>query len=261
MVIGAWRYRHFILSSIQSDFRARFARSRLGGAWIILHPLTQVAMYALILSSVLSAKLPGIDNKYAYAIYLMAGMLAWSLFSEVVTRCLTIFIESGNLLKKIVFPKVCLPLIVTGVALVNNLLLLLAIILVFALLGHVPGWTLLWLPVMLALTVALGIGLGLVCGVLNVFMRDVGQVLPVLLQLWFWVTPIIYMPSIIPETYRSFLALNPIYPLVTGYQNILMLGTAPPFSELLWVIGLAAGLLGIALFIFRRASPEMVDVL
>ena len=259
--MGAWRYRHFIVSSIVSDFRARFGRSLLGCAWMILQPLAQVAIYALILSAVLSAKLPGIDNKYAYAIYLMAGILCWSLFSEIVIRCLTIFVESGNLLKKIVFPRISLSLIVSGVALVNNLLLFLAIIVVFALLGHVPGWTLLWLPGMFALTVALGIGLGLILGVLNVFVRDVGQAVPVLLQLGFWFAPIVYMPSIIPETYRGVLELNPIYPLVTGYQNILVFGTQPPFSDLSWVIGLAVGLLGTALFMFRRASPEMVDML
>jgi len=230
-------------------------------AWLVLQPLTQVAIYALILSSVLSAKLPGIDNKYAYAIYLMAGMLAWSLFSEIVSRCLTIFVESGNLLKKIVFPKICLPLIVCGTALVNNFLLFLAILLVFTLLGHVPDWTLLWLPVMLVLIVALGTGLGLILGVLNVFMRDVGQVVPVLLQFCFWFTPIIYMPSMIPETYRGLLTLNPLFPLVTGYQNIMVFGSEPPFAGLIWVLGLAVGLLGLAAFLLRGASPELVDAL
>lgn len=228
---------------------------------MVLQPLVQVMIYALILSAVLSAKLPGMDNRYAYAIYLMAGMLAWSLFSEIVVRCAMVFVESGNLLKKIVFPRISLPLIVSGVALLNNVLLFLAIILVFAFLGHMPGWILLWLPGMLILTVALGTGLGLILGVLNVFVRVVGQVIPVLLNLGFWFTPIVYMPSVIPETYRNLLALNPIYPLVTAYQNILVFGTEPPLLDLAWVMGIAAGLLGVALFMFRRASPEMVDVL
>jgi lipopolysaccharide transport system permease protein len=89
----------------------------------------------------------------------------------------------------------------------------------------------------------------------------VGQVIPVLLNLGFWFTPIVYMPSVIPETYRDLLALNPIYPLVTAYQNILVFGTEPPLLDLAWVMGIAAGLLGVALFMFRRASPEMVDAL
>lgn len=99
-----WAYRGFVTSSIRNEFVARFARSRLGGLWMIIHPLAQVAIYALILSNVLAAKLPGIDNPYAYALYLTAGITAWSLFAEIVGRCLTLFIDNGNLMKKMRFP-------------------------------------------------------------------------------------------------------------------------------------------------------------
>ena len=107
---------------------------------MIIHPLAQAAIFALVLAEVMAAKLPGMaNNKFAYAIYLLSGMLAWSLFSEIVSRCLTVFIDNGNLLKKMLFPRINLPLIIAGSALINNLLLLLAILVVFALLGHVPG--------------------------------------------------------------------------------------------------------------------------
>lgn len=261
MLSAAWRYRHFIASSIRNDFRARFVRSTLGGAWMFLHPLAQVLMFALVLSAVLSAKLPGIENRFAYAIYLTAGILAWSLFAEVLSRCLTIFIDSGNLMKKMVFPRICLPLIVTGSALVNSVLLLISILVIFAVLGHVPGLDALWLPVLFGITVALGLGIGLVLGVLNVFMRDVGQVVPVILQFAFWFTPIVYMPNIIPESYRGWLALNPMYHVVTGYQNVLVFNRPPEWAGL-GVVGLISlALLGLALILFRKASAEMVDVL
>ena len=99
MLLAAWRYRFFIFSSIKTELRTKFVRSNLGGFWMILHPLSQVLIFAFVLSAVLSAKLPGIDNQYAYSIYLMSGILAWSLFSEIVTRCLTLFIDNGNILK------------------------------------------------------------------------------------------------------------------------------------------------------------------
>ena len=99
---------------------------------MILQPLAMVAIYALVLSEVLGAKLPGIDNKFAYAIYLVSGILCWSLFVDIVTRCLTVFVDNESLLKKMVFPRICLPLIVVGSALVNNVLLLLAAVLVAA---------------------------------------------------------------------------------------------------------------------------------
>jgi len=136
MFSALWRYRGFVFSSIKNEFVARFARSRLGGLWMIIHPLAQVVIYALILSTVLSAKLPGIDNQYGYAIYLTSGILAWTLFSEVISRCLTLFIEQGNLMKKMAFPRVSLPTIVAGSCLLSHF---------FSVCGYLrrfyPAWT------------------------------------------------------------------------------------------------------------------------
>jgi lipopolysaccharide transport system permease protein len=261
MLSGAWRYRFFIFSSIQTELRTKFIRSRLGGLWMILNPLAQVVIFAFVLSAVLSAKLQGIDNRYAYAIYLMSGTLGWSLFAEVVNRCLTLFIDNGNILKKLAFPKIALPLVVVGSALVNNLLLLVAILAIFALLGHMPGLALLWLPALMAVAIVLGLGLGLLVGVLNVFLRDIGQVVPVLMQFLYWFTPVVYMVHIIPEQYRPWLALNPLIPLVTGYQDVMLYNRAPDWSGLAitFLIGLA--LSAFSLVLFRKASPEMVDQL
>lgn len=261
MFKGAWSYRQFIISSIKTEFLTRYTRSKLGMFWMILHPLAQVVIYAFVLSVVLAAKLPGIQSTYGYAVYLMAGTLAWSLFLEIVMRCLNIFLDNGNLLKKLVFPKICLPLIVSGSALVNNAALFLAMFVVFSLLDHTPGMMILWLPVLIALNVAFAIGLGLIFGVLNVFIRDVGQVVPVVFQFWFWLTPIVYMAGIIPERFKSWLSLNPMYSIVTAYQNVLVFGKTPPWEGLAWVSIFTASLLIGALYMFRKASPEIADVL
>jgi len=261
MLIGAWRYRYFILSSIKTELRVKFIRSRLGALWMILNPLAQVVIFAFVLSAVLSTKLPGISNRHAYVIYLMAGILGWSLFLEIVNRCLTLFIDNGNILKKLVFPRIALPLIVTGSASVNNALLFFAILLIFGVLGHVPGTALIWLPPLMVVNVALALGLGLALGVLNVFMRDVGQIVPVVLQFVFWFTPIVYMVDIIPEQYRGWVFLNPLIPIITGYQNALLYNHAPDWAGLGFVALVATGLLAFALVLFRKASPEMVDQL
>jgi lipopolysaccharide transport system permease protein len=261
MLAGAWRYRYFISSSITTELRIKFVRSRLGGLWMILNPLAQVLIFAFVLSAVMSAKLPGINNRFAYAIYLMAGTLGWSLFAEIVNRCLTLFIDSGNILKKLAFPKIALPLIVTGSALVNNVLLFVAILIIFGVLGHLPGPALLWLPLLTAITVALALGLGLALGVLNVFMRDVGQVVPVALQFLYWFTPIVYMANIIPARYRGWLVLNPLIPIISGYQDVLLYGRAPEPAGLARSCVVAAAMLLLALVLFRKASPEMVDQL
>jgi len=261
MLLRAWRYRHFIFSSIKNEFLSRFARSRLGGLWMVIHPLAQVVIFAFILSAVLSSKLPGIDNRYSYALYLMAGMLAWSLFSELISRSLTVFVDNGNLLKKMMFPRICLPLIVSGSALVNSLLLFVAILAVFRLLGHHPSLHILWLPVLIVLNVMLGAGLGLVLGVFNVFIRDVGQVVPIVLQFWFWLTPIVYVPTVLPGRFKSWLFLNPMIPLVNAYQNILVYDKGPNWQPLTGVAIFAIVSLIFALFLFRKAAPEMVDTL
>jgi lipopolysaccharide transport system permease protein len=261
MLLGAWRYRYFILSSITTELRLKFIRSRLGALWMILNPLAHVLIFAFVLSAVLSAKLPGIGNRYAYAIYLMAGILGWSLFLEIVNRCLTLFIDNCNILKKLVFPRIALPLIVTGSASVNNALLFFAILLIFGVLGHVPGTALIWLPALMVVNVALALGLGLALGVLNVFMRDIGQIVPVVMQFLFWFTPIVYMVDIIPEQYRGWVMLNPLIPIVTGYQNALLYNRAPDWAGLGVVALVATGLLAFALVLFRKASPEMVDQL
>ncbi|MGZ5053896.1 MAG: ABC transporter permease [Methylobacter sp.] len=261
ILLAAWRYRFFIFSSIKTELRTKFIRSRLGGLWMILHPLFQVLIFAFVLSAVLSAKLPGIDNQYAYAIYLMAGTLGWSLFAEIVNRCLTLFIDNGNILKKLVFPKIALPLIVTGSALVNNVLLFAAILAIFGVLGHPPGTALIWLPILMALTIALALGLGLGLGVLNVFIRDIGQVVPVIMQFIYWFTPIVYMANIIPEQYRGWLVYNPMIPIITGYQNVLLYNREPEWSGLGVIAFIAIVLLAFSLLLFRKASPEMVDQL
>lgn len=263
MLRGAWAYRYFILSSIRTEFMGRFIRSRIGGLWMIAHPLVQVCIYALILSSLLSARLPDMaDRPYAYAIYLTAGILCWSLFTDVVSRCLTVFIDNGNLLKKVVFPRICLPLVTAGSALVTNALLLLAILVVFAALGHgIPIVPLLMLPALIALTLGLALGMGLVLGILNVFIRDVGHVVPLVLQVGFWFTPIVYVPDVLPPEIRPLLSYNPLHPLVGAFHDVLVFGRMPDMTALAGTAVLALALLTVALFMFRRAGAEMVDVL
>ena len=183
MFHSLWQYRHFVLSSIRNELISRFARSKLGALWMIINPLAQVAIYALILSNVLAAKLPGIDNKYAYAIYLMAGLLAWTLFNEITSRCLNLFIEHGNLMKKMSFPRITLPIIVVGSSLINYVLLFIAMLAIFALLGHQFSWAMLWLLPLSAILIVFAAGIGLILGIMNVFLRDVGQVIPIILQM------------------------------------------------------------------------------
>jgi lipopolysaccharide transport system permease protein len=261
MLEALWRYRYFVLASIAGELKGRFARSRLGLLWSILHPLAQAAIFALVLAEVLGAKLGGMEDRTAYPVYLLAGMAAWTLFSEILNRCLTVFIEYSGTLKKIAFPRICLPVIVWGSALLNHLFLLAAVLAVFVFLGYVPGVAWLVLPLGILLVSLFAFGLGVMLGIFNVFSRDVGQVVAVALQLWFWLTPIVYPQTVVPENLRWLLHLNPMVPLVGIYQDALVFNRLPDLTPLLLPTGLAIGLFALSFFLFKRASAELVDVL
>ncbi len=228
---------------------------------MILNPLAQATIFALVLSEVMGARLPNIDNKAAYAIYLMAGTAAWGLFAEIMNRCTTVFIDYSNTLKKIAFPRLCLPLIVGGSALLNHLLLLVAIAVVFLFFGHYPNSTWLVLPLGIMMIVMFAFGLGILLGLMNVFSRDIGQVLAIVLQLWFWFTPIVYTADTLPKRFSRVLDLNPMAPIVKIYQNAMLYGTLPNWHSLVFPFLLASGLFLFAFWIFRRASADLVDAL
>ncbi len=258
---SVWNYRYFIFSSIQTGFKSRFARSKLGGLWMVLHPLAQVLIYALVLSQIMTAKLPGIASEYAYPIYLMAGMVGWTLFAEIAGASIDVFISNANLLKKMAFPKLTLPLIVIGNGLINFTLLLLTMFIVFAFLGHTALQAIIWLPLLVLITLGLAGGIGLVLGVLNVFIRDIGQVMIIVLQFWFWLTPVVYTLSIVPEKYHHLLFLNPMSGVIAGYHNILVYDKAPDFELLIYPSIVAVVALVLALYLFKRANEDMTDVL
>lgn len=257
---AGWTYRGFIRSSIINDYRMRFARSRIGTAWVVLQPLAQTLIFAVVLANVLAARMPGLSNQYGYAVYLMAGMLCWSLFSEIVTRSINIFVENANLLRKMRFPRIALPAIVIGSAFVANAAFALVVLVAAPVLGFPPNTNWVWLPVLALLTGALAAGIGLTIGVVNVFVRDAGQVAGVALQFLYWATPIVYPASIVPAGMKTIIRLNPLTPLVESYQAVLLYGKTP--SAALWVtcaVAVACGALSATLF--RRASPELVDAL
>lgn len=249
------------MASIRGEIKGRFSRSKVGALWFVLHPLAMALIYALVLSEVLGAKIGGVENKAAYSIYLMAGIAGWGLFDEITKRCISIFIESEAVLKKILFPRICLPIIVWGNAMINHFLLLLSIFIIFCFYGHFPTIHWLILPIGILLISAFAFGLGILMGVLNVFSRDVAQVMAILLNLWFWLTPIVYTSNVLPETVSHLLKYNPMVPLIGIYQDAILYGMWPDFNNLLYPIGVATGLLIVSLFTFKQANAEIVDIL
>ncbi|MBN2866882.1 MAG: ABC transporter permease, partial [Thiotrichales bacterium] len=183
------------------------------------------------------------------------------IFSESVGKSLTIFVDNGNLIKKVAFPKLVLPIIVAGTVTLNSLVLLLAIFVVFAFLGHYPGMQALWLPVLFFVTLLFGMSIGLILGVLNVFIRDIGQIVPVILQLGFWLTPIVYTITIIPEANQHWFDYNPMTHVAGAFQDALLYNKMIDLYQLSKFIITSILLLALGLFMFKKAAPEMVDQL
>jgi lipopolysaccharide transport system permease protein len=254
-------YRGFIAGSVRREFEQRYRNSLLGGLWSLLTPLMTIVIYVVIFSNIMKARLEGVDNELAYGIYICSGVLAWGMFTEVITRSQSIFLDNANMLKKLSFPRICLPIIVVSSSLLNFSIVL-VLFLIFLLIGGVfPGLPLFALFPLLLIQLIFAVGIGLFLGVVNVFFRDVGPLTAILLQFWFWSTPIVYPIDILPGYARQIVELNPMTALVMGYQNIFVYARWPEWQSLLMPAVLAVLICLLAAAIYRKRAGEMVDEL
>lgn len=261
MLGSIWRYRGFVIGSIKREFQSKYRNSLLGAAWTVLNPLAMIIVYTVIFSQVMGNRLAGSSSPFAYSIYLCAGVLTWGLFAEITGRSQSVFLENANLIKKLQFPRICLPIIVVLNALINFAIIFGLFTVFLVLSGNFPGWVYAALLPVLLLQVLFAIGLGMILGVLNVFFRDVGQFFTILLQFWFWFTPIVYPVATLPAAVRQLLVWNPMAAVIVAYQDILVRGAMPQWSSLLPMALLALGCCALGLQLFRKRAGEMVDEL
>ncbi|WP_069267677.1 ABC transporter permease [Paraburkholderia nodosa] len=261
MLRALWAYRGFIVGSVKREFQSKYRNSLLGAAWTVLNPLAMIVVYTVIFARVMHARLPGVDSNFAYSIHLCAGVLPWGMFVEIVSRAQNTFIENANMIKKLSFPRLCLPVIVVVNSLVNFLIVFGLFTAFLLITGNFPGVVFLAVIPLLVLLTLFGIGLGITLGVLNVFFRDVGQFFNIVLNFWFWLTPIVYSVDILPKQIQSGMQFNPMAPLVESFQVVMMQSKWPDWPQLWFVtvLGIALCLAGFSLF--RKRAGEMVDEL
>ncbi|WP_370559471.1 ABC transporter permease [Edwardsiella tarda] len=256
-----YRYRWFILGSVKREFQVKYKTSMLGAMWLILQPLAMILVYTLVFSQVMKTRLPGTGGVYMYSIYLCIGIITWGLFSEIVTRCTNIFIESAGILKKLNFPRICLPIIVTISAIINFAIIYTLFILFLLFTGNLHPINLIQIIPLLMVQIVFSVGLGMILGILNVFFRDVGQFVGILLQFWFWFTPIVYVLDALPEKAREILSYNPLAILVENYQRIYIHQQPIDWMSIFPVL-ISGGILCVLGFsLFRKHSSDMVDEL
>ena len=257
-----WAYRGFIMGSVKREFQSKYRNSLLGAAWTVFNPLAMIIVYTVIFTKVMHSRLPnGINNEFAYSVYLCAGVLTWGLFSEIVSRAQNTFLENANLLKKLSFPRLCLPVIVVANALLNFAIVFGLFSIFLLITGNFPGVVFLSLIPVLIVLIAFAIGLGISLGVLNVFFREVGQAFGIFIQFWFWFTPIVYPITILPESVRSVMKYNPMENLIGAFQEILVAHQWPEWQGLIPVTIVSIIMCVLGMHLFRKHAGEMVDEL
>jgi lipopolysaccharide transport system permease protein len=261
MLRECWDFRGFILASVKRDFVSRSLGTQLGFFWAVAQPLALILIYTLVFAQIMKPVLPGHESRFAYSIYLCAGILTWQLFSDLLNRSVGVFVHNANLLKKVNLPKLALPIVVTLSGLSNFAVIAILFMGFLLAVGAFPAGSILAVIPLLVLVVAFAMGLGVLLGTINVFYRDVEQSTSMLLQFWFWLTPIVYPGRALPEWLTDVLAWNPMWPIVDFAQTIFLEDRVPAWSSLIYPAVVAAALLLLGLFAFRKLSGEIVDEL
>jgi lipopolysaccharide transport system permease protein len=246
-------YRALIQALVMRDLKARYRGSALGLLWTLLNPLLHMAIYVLIFSVYMR------NDMERYAAFLLCGLLPWIWLSSSLMMGATSIVEGGSLLKKVFFPPQVLP---TVTVMANFTNFLLGIPLLFGLLllyGVHLRWSLLMLPLIMGVQFALTLGLTLTVSAASVRYRDIPPILGHLLTFWFFLSPIIYPATQIPERFRSVVSLNPFAPFVVAYQDVLLYNAPPTWETWAGMTAASALALGCGLLVFGRFRWSIVE--
>jgi homopolymeric O-antigen transport system permease protein len=251
-----WRYRDLLILLVWRDISANYRQSIIGFGWALFKPILSIAVFTIVFSRI--ARLP--SDGLPYPVFCLAGLLPWLYFSTSLTSATNSVVSSGQLLTKVYFPRLILPLagVLNGVAefCVQFLALLVLAIGVF---GIWPRWTIILIPGLFVLCMVAALAVGLWFTAVNVKYRDVGQMVPFLVQTWMWLTPVVYPSSLIPPGWRVLYGLNPLTGIVEGFRWALF-GTRAPDSRMMIVSFSIMAILFISgLYYFRRLEQTFSD--
>lgn len=251
-----WEYRELLYFLVWRDVKVRYKQTALGVMWVVLQPLATTIVFTLIFGNL--AKMP--SENLPYAVFALAGLLPWNYFSGAIGRGGSSLVGSANLISKVYFPRLIIPISSVLAGLVDfgiTFLLLVALMLFY---GYPPTLSWLLLPFFLLMAIATALGVSLWLSALNVQYRDVGYLIPFLIQLWFFATPVVYPSSLIPAPWSLLYALNPMAGVVDGFRWALFGSTAAPGPLILVSIAVVIVTLVSGLFVFKRMERTFADV-
>lgn len=240
-----YEYREMVFSLVRKDLRGRYKGTMLGFLWTFINPLLQLCIYTIVFSTIMRA---GIEKFY---IFLFVALVPWIFFSSCLTSGAAAVMNSQDLVKKIYFPRIVLPLAYVTSAFVNMLLTFIVVFGVLIVTNYGFNFmALLCLPIVMLVEYIFALGIALITSACTVYFRDLEHILGILSMGWMYLTPILYSPEMIPEKYLKLFNLNPMAPIVEAYREILYYKAVPQLETLVRaaIIGLVAVIGGSILF-------------
>jgi lipopolysaccharide transport system permease protein len=255
-LIEAWHHRHLGFMLVRRNIKVRYMQTLLGSVWIILQPLLLTGVLTLVLGIFLSVPSDGLP----YVLFAFTGTTIWSSFNRAVTETSTSLAGSGNIILKVYFPRILIPLssVLTSVVDLVPIYFLLVIAVIGY--GHFPGAIILLSPFFILLAMAMAFSIGLWVTVLDAVFRDVRMAIPSALQLIFYATPIMYSDSVVPERWAWVMRLNPLMGAIKGFRWSMVAGAAPPdVFDVIWSVGFTGLIFVGGLALFARLENFAVD--
>lgn len=223
-------YREMLRNLIRKDLRMRYKGSALGFLWTFINPLLMLSIYVAVFSFIMKADIPH------FPLFILTALLPWNFFSQSVTGGARSLIHHAELLKKVYFPREVIPLSVVGSNLINYLLTLIILIPALGLDGIALTVKLSAFPLILLTQILLILPIALLAAILTVYLRDLEHILGVLMTIGFYLTPVLFPLSLIPESYRAVFEHNPMTRIVDAYRAVFLYGQWPDFASLLWML-------------------------
>jgi lipopolysaccharide transport system permease protein len=253
------RHNLFLLRElVKRDVQGRYAGSVLGLLWSFVQPLWMLVLFTFVFSTVMKIRPIG-ESTDNFAIFLFGGLLPWTAIHEGVLRASTSITDNASLVKKLRFPAEILVLAVVLAALLHQAAAAVVFVAVLAWAGKLAGGGLPLLLVALPLQLGLTLGLGLLMAALHVFFRDTSQILGMVFNVWFYLTPIVYPLKLVPEAYRGWVELNPLTALVGLYRQAFFGGEVAPVPGSVWLAVVTIVVVSAGFWLFRSLKPAFVD--
>lgn len=250
-----WRRRSVLFALVKRDLTVRYKQTVLGVAWIALQPLVSVGIFTFLLGYVGQVEVKGMP----YALFICAGIVPWQIFAKGLLEGSASVTDNAVLVTKVSLPRMFLPAVSSISALVDFVAKLIILVGLMAWFKVMPRWSLLFAPLFLIEMILFGYGVALATSALNVLYRDVRHLLPMVVQLWFFVTPVLYPETVIPAKWRYLYDLNPMAGPIEGFRWAMVGGMPPTPLMIASSILCTVGMLVLGFYVFSRIERSFAD--